>query len=450
MGEGHENYFGGEAHSVFQARQVYGDVYFAPPRDKKVPRQVPTPPEHHTNYEAQLAQLDTILATDGDGPRVAIVGGTPGSGRSTLCFKWVHARQREEAFPDGDFYVRLGLASERALDVLGELLLAAGYTPDEIPAGLDARSAKWRTWSYGKQIALVIDDALLPAEINALIPGAGPSAVLVVSGDDSQDLQTRHSGRYVDIEPLSEDASRALLARMAGPDRLDAEPAAADELVRLCSGSAIALNVVGVMIARRPVDRVLRMIQRKGGVLDALSITTVFDVVYDLLSPLAQASYRVLGVHPGDGDVSALTVADTLGEDLDDVSDALQDLVKRHLVQEVDDDRYLIAGLVRDHAATKADAELRKRLIAAYRGRGLAAEAALPRRGWLSEISPNLTVEPMEDEGAARKWLAAERANLEATSSRRTSSACTSGSVSSAWCCGTHISAASIRVRWPG
>ncbi|WP_410647276.1 AAA family ATPase [Amycolatopsis sp. cmx-4-54] len=370
---------------------------------------------HYTNYEDQLRRLDEAFRPENraEGPVIAYVTGPPGSGRSTLCRKWVNG-QGEGTFPDGTFYVALALSAERAPDALEDLLHAVGYRPDEIPSGLEARSAMWRSWSYGKKIALIIDNALLPAEVAPLIPGVGPAAVLVVASGESRRLRTEHPGKSVRIDPLTDEAARLLLGRMIGTDRLDAEATPIDELIGRCAGLAGALTVLGGMLEEESATRTLSRIEHKGGVLDALEITPIFDAAYDLLSPLCRDCYQVLGVHPGDGAVAARTVAAVLGKDEFEVSDALHELTKRHLAHEVAEDRYLIAGsVVRDHAATKAGDELALRIVSAYRGAGLAAEAALPNRGWMAEIWPQLAVEP-SDGKAAREWLDVERENLEA------------------------------------
>lgn len=394
-----EAHFGGQAHS-----------------SSRVQHQVMAVTTYYTNYEVQRRQLDEVFRQENraEGPVIGYVTGPPGSGRSTLCRKWVND-QGKDTFPDGTFYIALALSAERAPDALEDLLRAVGYRPDEIPSGLEARSAMWRSWSYGKKIAVIIDNALLPTEIAPLIPGVGPAAVLVVASGESRKLRTEYPGKSVRIDPLTDEAARLLLGRMIGSDRLETEAGPVDELIGLCAGLAGALTVLGAMLEDEPATRTLRRIEHKGGVLDALEFAPVFDAAYDLLSPLCQDCYQVLGVHPGDGAVAARTVADILGKDEFDVSDALRDLTKRHLAQEVAEDRYLIAGsIVRDHAATKADGELPSRIVSAYRGRGLTVEAALPNRGWMAEIWPQHTVQPMADEAAAREWLDVERENLEA------------------------------------
>ncbi|MFE6609856.1 AAA family ATPase [Amycolatopsis sp. NPDC057786] len=371
--------------------------------------------KYYTNYEDQLRRLDEVFCPENraEGPVIAYVTGPPGSGRSTLCRKWVND-QGKGTFPDGTFYIALALAAERASDALEDLLRAVGYRPDEIPSGLEARSAMWRSWSYGKKIALIIDNALLPAEIAPLIPGVGPAVVLVVASGETRKLRTGYPGERVRIDPLTKEAARLLLGRMIGTDRLEAESGQIDELIGLGARLAGPLTVLGGLLEEEPAAETLRRIERKGSMLDALEFAPVFDAAYDLLSPLCQACYQVLGAHPGDGAVAVRTVAAVVGEGEFEVSDALKELTRRHLAQEVADNRYLIAGsLVRDHAATKADDELPLRIVSAYRGAGLAAEAALPNRGWMAEIWPQLAVEP-SDGKAAREWLDVERENLEA------------------------------------
>lgn len=435
------NWFGGEAELVWQGRDVHGDVHFHAPRRPAGGRsQVPPVPAHYTNYERPLRELDEWFGpsggdADGDGPRVAVLRGPPGSGKTTLANRWVQRHRADYA--DGHFFVRLTGSSEEAEQerpALERLLLDVGFAPDEIPASLEGRSARWRSWSEGRRIALVVDDALTAGQVRALLPGAGPSAVLVTEAGPLASLRAWVTVRSVDLTPMADEAARELLGRLVGHERLAAEPEAVDELLRGCEGSTVALCVVGSLLADvpdRPIARLARRLADESRTLkelsrDAdLSVTVVLDAAYGRLQPLAQRFYQVMGLHPGSGDVSADAVAVALGIERDDAVDTLDRLARAWLVQEVDEGRYRISGLTRRHAQAKAAAgaeaeavdDVRRGLVAYYWARALAAEGlTMPGRGWRQQIWPDL--QPAVDGNLTAEeawaWLDAERENLRA------------------------------------
>jgi tetratricopeptide (TPR) repeat protein len=427
---GTHNRFDGDAATVVQLGEVRDGLHIhhhhEPPQRQVAPaRQVPPPPDHYTNNETQLAKLDAVLAhrSDQDGPRIGIIRGEPGSGRSTLADAWLHHHGAD--YPDGQFLVRLtgGADGEQVRVALAEMLAAVGFNPEQIPASLDGRSAMWRTWSAGQRIAMIVDDALTPAQVRAVLPGAGKSVVLAIEAGRLAGLKARGSAEYVTIDPLSVESATLLLGRMAGSEHTAAEPDAVRRLVDRCAGSATALNVVGALLfegkqiarlADRLADdeRALRELSRDRD----LSLTVVFDAAYNRLEPLAQRCYRLLGAHPGGGDVALGTLAAVLGEPADDVEHELGGLLRAMLVTEPTDCRYLMSGLLSVHARAKVgpDTEdIRRRTVAWYLDRALAASQAwMPHRGWLQAIWPDLVVPQGMDQGAAIRWMTAERANL--------------------------------------
>lgn len=429
MGEdrpGAHNQFDGAASTVIQAGVVHGGIHHhGPQRHVEPPRQVLPPPRHYTNNEPQLAELSDILAhPSDDGPRVAIIRGAPGSGRSTLAATWLDRHGAD--YPDGHFLVPLASAAEdgeRA--ALAEMLAAAGFGADEVPASLDGRVGWWRTWSAGRRIAVVVDDARTSAQVISLLPGRGPSVVLVTEAGQLSSLSARVSARYVTIDPLGDDSARLLLERMVGRARIAAEPDDVTALIDRCAGSASALNVVGALLADfgdRPIARLAATLANDERVLKELSrdkhlsLTVVFDAAYRRLGPLARSCYLLLGAHPGAGDVALETIAAVLGVSRGDAEDAMRSLLRAMLVVETTDDRFLLAGFARLHARPEpgpdADA-LRRRIVARYRDRALAASLAwMPERGWLQQFWPDRAAPSAFAE--PRRWLEAERVNLRA------------------------------------
>ncbi|MFD9962860.1 hypothetical protein [Amycolatopsis sp. NPDC058986] len=411
MGDQH-NEFGGEARIVVQAHNIYGNVSFGSPEEPKaVARQNDPPVAYYTNNEVQLLELDRVLAgRQKDRPCLAIIRGTPGSGRTELTREWIH-RHRDE-FPDGDFSAPLGRLPIK--DVLVRLLRGAGFADERLPATGEALSAMWHDWSTGKQLVLVIDDALSEAQVKVLLPGPGPSLVLVIEAGGLGGVRVRHGAALVTLEPLGPETSRALLGQFADSARLDADPVAVGELIAMCEGSVAALNVIGSMFAEnedwKPA-RLLRSLERSGGVVRALPRDAVFDLAFDRLSPLARRCYLALGAHPGGGDMAFAALTAVLG---DEVEGSVAELVKVRLAQETQEERYLVSGLVKDHARSKAaDDELLREIVSWYARRGWEAQALVQTRDWVGKIwsdRPAASHQWSSEEAVA--WLLAERVNL--------------------------------------
>ncbi|GAA4550419.1 hypothetical protein [Amycolatopsis samaneae] len=407
----HRNSFDGEARIVVQAHTIYGGLSFgAPDEPKTVARQNEVPARYYTNNEVQLLELDRVLAgRKPDRPCLAIIRGTPGSGRTELTREWIHRHRAE--FPDGDFSAPLGRMSVK--DVLAGLLRGAGFADGRLPATVEGLSAMWRDWSNGRQLALVIDDALSEAQVKPLLPGPGPSVVLVIEASGLGGLRVRHGAALVTLEPLGPETSRVLLAQIAGEERLGGDPEAVDELVAMCDGSVAALNVVGSMFAEnenwKPA-RLLRNLERRGGVVGALPQDAVFDLAFDRLSPVVQRCYLALGVHPG-GDMSSAALAAVLGEETDEY---VEQLLRMRLAQETREERYLVSGLVKDHAKSKAaDDGLLREIVAWYAWRGWEAQALVQKRDWTKQIWPDRPESALRwSPDEATEWLLTERVNL--------------------------------------
>ncbi|AIJ20158.1 transcriptional regulator, XRE family [Amycolatopsis methanolica 239] len=186
------------------------------------------------------------------------------------------------------------------------------------------------------------------------MPDEGDSAVLTTEARELGALRVHTAPEVGDIEPMNAEASRELLTRIAGADLVAAEPEAVGELVEVCGGPAIALCVVGTMLADaepdRPAARLARRLARRERVLHELSrdhelsVRAVLDAAYERMDDLTPAGARRAprfrrGRRGARGP-------------LDDARDGVR-LIRARLATRADEDRVRMLGLVRDHARTR-------------------------------------------------------------------------------------------------
>jgi hypothetical protein len=100
---------------VVQSRDIHGDVHIhTPDQPKPPPFQVPLPTRHYTNNERQLGEIsDAVVAhhvaSGADTPKVVVIQGPPGGGKSETAYQWLDDHRGD--YPDGQFYASLGAKS---------------------------------------------------------------------------------------------------------------------------------------------------------------------------------------------------------------------------------------------------------------------------------------------------------------------------------------------------
>lgn len=178
------------------------------------PRQLPADVAFVGRSEA-LAALDDAFAIDdpdASGTVLVAVTGQGGSGKTALAVHWAHRRQ--ESFADGQLFVDLrGFAARRPLQplaALGELLSGLGVPADQVPAGLDARAALYRTLLADRRTLVVLDNVRDSEQVRPLLPGTA-GRVLVTSRNALRGLSAREGARRVVIDRLPAGEAVALL-----------------------------------------------------------------------------------------------------------------------------------------------------------------------------------------------------------------------------------------------
>jgi transcriptional regulator with XRE-family HTH domain len=191
-----------------------------------------------------VATITHTLTTPG--PRLALVSGGPGVGRTAVA---AHVAHRVRArFPDGQVYADLDHPGGAlpADAVLGRLLRSLG-APD-LPASREERAALLRARLTARRVLVVLDNVASEAQIRPLLTTGAASGVLATSRRELVALPGAHTTR---LAPLSADAARQMLLRLVG-DRIRAEQDAARTVVDTCARLPLALQVAGTWLVSRP------------------------------------------------------------------------------------------------------------------------------------------------------------------------------------------------------
>jgi DNA-binding SARP family transcriptional activator len=207
----------------------------------------------------RTAEIEEIIRVLGPGqlagrPRVVVVSGPAGAGKSTVA---VHAAHRlAGTFPDGQLYAEFGDAGPdpagRVLEVLGRFLRALGVRPEAVPARVDDAVTVYRTMTADMRLLVVLDGVSGVGAVRALLPGSNSCAVLVTSRRGLADLFVAPGAHAVRVGMLSAAEAYRLLYEVLGERRVQAERDAAEEIIRHCQGSPLALRVLAAQLATQP------------------------------------------------------------------------------------------------------------------------------------------------------------------------------------------------------
>lgn len=421
---------GPELRELHQA-VLAGEPGLAPPEQALSPTPEPSWPVHHqlpleapyfTGREELVSQVEKLLTDASEGVPIVAVSGPPGAGKSALA---IHVAHRiGSAFPDGQWYVHLAGASDRARDpeaVLAELLVTSGVPRSEVPDGLDARSALLRSRLAGRQVLVVLDDAGTAEQVRPLLPGTPQSAVLITSRSALGGLTALAGAHRLVIGQLEPEESALLLARLLGGQQPGDE---ADALAELCGHLPLALRIAASNLAVRPGTGLQHYLDelRAGDRLAQLAVAgdpdaavrNAFDRSYRALDDETARLFRLLGVIPGPDFTSELAAAVTLSTE---TARQLELLAEANLVQRYRAGRFQFHDLLRLYASELAaadpdrDAARLRWFDACLRKTMMAVQVFGPQK---LRLPPKFSVEVPAgfDAGAAQAWLDAERSNL--------------------------------------
>nr|WP_275402381.1 AfsR/SARP family transcriptional regulator [Streptomyces sp. SID13031] len=330
------------------------------------PAQLPPDTFGFTGRVSRLRRLDAILADGEQSGGIAVLSGTAGVGKTALAVHWAH--QARDRFPDGQIYLNLrgfdpGGTPVSPAEAVRTMLDAFAVKPERIPAGLEAQVGLYRSLVAGRKALILLDNAADADQIRPLLPGAQGCRVVVTSRNQLSGLVTADGAQPVTLDILSISEARALLAHRLGADRVSAEPAAVDEIIKHCARLPLALAIVAARAATYPEFslEVLASELRAGldefaGADRATDVRAVFSWSYLRLSPDAARLFRLLGLHLGP-DIGLRAVVSLAAEPLRQVRRLLGELCAAHLLTEHAPGRYTFHDLLRAYAAELALAD---------------------------------------------------------------------------------------------
>jgi hypothetical protein len=203
-------------------------------RPAEVLRLAPRPPSL-VDREHLLAEVDDRLAgSDRSGPRVVVLSGLAGSGKTSVAVEYAHRHLSE-----------VGIAWQ--FEAEDPTVLAAGFS--ELATQLGARDALAEQdpvasvhgilATYRDGWLLVFDSAPDPASVQPFVPPAGEGRVLITSRN-----ALWPSGQALEVPVLSLDAAVGFLADRTG----DPDHQAAEELATELAGLPLALEQAAAFI----------------------------------------------------------------------------------------------------------------------------------------------------------------------------------------------------------
>jgi DNA-binding SARP family transcriptional activator len=319
------------------------------------PAQLPASVGHFTGRDTEVAALTRAISRPTDEPRVLMVSGAGGIGKTAVVVRWAHSVAGR--YPDGQIFVdlhgRVPGEELSARSAMGVALAALGISQQEMPATTDERASLYRTLISGRRMLMVADDAATLDQLLALVPPTTASQLVATSRRRLIALAAHHAVQAFHIEPLSPQATRDLLARIVGAERLR-EPAAA-KVVQWCGGWPLAIRLAGTRLAARPWQSLASFVDELDDLADLVldddprSVRAALVSAHRTLSPAAAYLFGRLGLNPSES-LSLQHPTTATESSIRRVRRLLDELVGAHLIVEVGPDRYRIHDVVRRFA----------------------------------------------------------------------------------------------------
>ena len=417
------------------------NVQIVRPAPQAMPRpfQLPRDTDDFTDRDDAVQQLRSLLqgGRQGNGTAVVVsaIAGKAGVGKTALATKVAH--QLHEQFPDGQLYANLRSGEDRREDpglVLGEFLLGLGVARASIPEDLEQRASRYRAQLAGHRILVVLDNAADEAQVSPLLPGSPGCAALITSRAALTGLPGVNP---YNLDVLGLEEGVELLAKIAGQERVDAQPEEARRIVELCGHLPLAVRIAGGKLAARRHWDLRALANRLADDHNLLSelrlrdleVRASFELSYRDLAERERRAFRLLALLKAP-DFTPWVASALCSCDLLEAEDLLDRLAEAQVLEVAREPatgtaRYHFHDLLRAFARERLWAEEPPELQEAALHRALDAHVVLAEHaaswlepggedlvgdiGWLSDRSRALADQVAEDPGS---WFSTERVNL--------------------------------------
>ncbi|MFC5834689.1 AfsR/SARP family transcriptional regulator [Nonomuraea insulae] len=349
------------------------------PGDESCPRvrpaQLPPAVSAFTGRRRELGALDELLDRR-DGGRelpLCVVYGMAGVGKSGLAVSWAH--RVADRFPDGHLFADLRGHDRHAPPlppeaVLARFLRALGMPEKGVPAGLDERTALFRSLLEGRRVLIVLDDAASATQVRPLLAGSASCCVIVTSRSPLGGLVAQDGARCVGLDVLDPQEAEELLVQMVGAERTAGERGAVRRVGELCDRLPLALRIAAAKLMSRndwTVSGISTRLESEQGRLDELrhaelEVRGSLARSYRDLPRAAKLAFRRLGLlDPPDG-FTPRTVAALAEAPLPIAEKLCEYLVDAQLARPLGRDtagaaRYRLHDLVRLFSRERAEEE---------------------------------------------------------------------------------------------
>ncbi len=425
--------------NVFQVGKLVGNIGL-PAESRAVinPQQIPLSSARFTGRGDELAWISRLrsdqVAGNTRAPVVIAIDGMAGVGKTSLATHWAHAECA--SFPDGCFYLNLrgfdpNLPALESRDAINVLLDSLGVAARDMPQTYTSQEALYRSLLASREVLMVLDNARSVEQIRPLLPTHPKSMVLITSRLELSALISHFGATLVKLQPLSVEESQELLMAHLGPDRVESDRAATEDIANSCARLPLALSIVAARAATRPAFRlsdIASELRDQSSRLDYLdlgeidsNVRTVFSWSFSALSADAALVLSLIGSFPGP-DISLLAVASLASLPVTGAQICISELTRANLVEEYSPRRYRLHDLLRAYAVERGRSvhpDLRaaaiRRLLDHYTCSSIAADRLLdPPRRQISYDPPGVDVQvhPMDAYVDALAWFDQEHHNI--------------------------------------
>jgi tetratricopeptide (TPR) repeat protein len=263
-----------------------------------VPHQIAAPRANFIGRGAELAELTRWVQA---GERAINIHGIDGLGKTALALQFIS--QVQTRFPDGLLYIDMHGRGERPPVTPTEALahIIQSYDPaGTLPRDQVRLEALYSKLMAGKRVLILLDNAHDEAQIEALVPPAEGSLVLITSW---RGLGGVARLRLLPLGKLTQADAETLLLALAPQAQTHAS-----QMVAICDFLPQAINAVAGLMRTHPTlsaEDILILLEDATSTLEQTGVDTTLKVSYGMLNERQKQAWRRLAVFAGDFDAQS-------------------------------------------------------------------------------------------------------------------------------------------------